>query len=143
MTLKQQYDQGRENNLKARVILPDGSILDEEFKALFVDNEVSTDTATISVYTDLGNKEEIITKKMWLDKIPNVIMLNDIKQKLVDLGYVRYELIDGRGQFSVRGGIVDISITEKTGIRIEFWGDEIDSIRYFNISSQRSTADRS
>ena len=66
-------------------------------------------------------------------------MLEDLKQKLVDLGYVRYELIDGRGQFSVRGGIVDISITEKTGLRIEFWGDDVDSIRYFNIISQRST----
>ena len=65
--------------------------------------------------------------------------LEDIKQKLVDLGYVRCDLIEGRGQFSVRGGIVDISISEKTGLRIEFWGDEIDSIRYFNIISQRST----
>ena len=65
--------------------------------------------------------------------------LEEIKQKLVDLGYVRYDLIDGRGQFSVRGGIVDVSITEKTGLRIEFWGDEVDSIRYFNIVSQRST----
>ena len=63
----------------------------------------------------------------------------NIKQKLIDLGYARYDLIDGRGQFSVRGGIVDISITEKTGVRIEFWGDEIDSIRYFNVISQRST----
>ena len=65
--------------------------------------------------------------------------LEELKQKLVDLGYVRYDLIDGRGQFSVRGGIVDISITEKMGVRIEFWGDEIDSIRYFNVMSQRST----
>ena len=65
--------------------------------------------------------------------------LEDIKQKLVDLGYVRCDLIEGRGQFSVRGGIVDISISEKTGLRIEFWGDEVDSIRYFNIVSQRST----
>ena len=67
------------------------------------------------------------------------INLEDVKQKLIDLGYIRYDLIDGRGQFSVRGGIVDISVTEKTGIRIEFWGDEVDSIRYFNIISQRST----
>ena len=47
-------------------------------------------------------------------KIGEEHKLEDIKQKLVDLGYVRYDLIDGRGQFSVRGGIVDISITEKT-----------------------------
>jgi len=72
-------------------------------------------------------------------KIGEEYKLEDIKQKLVDLGYVRYDLIDGRGQFSVRGGIVDVSITEKTGLRIEFWGDEVDSIRYFNIVSQRST----
>ena len=72
-------------------------------------------------------------------KIGEEHKLEDIKQKLVDLGYVRYDLIDGRGQFSVRGGIVDVSITEKTGLRIEFWGDEVDSIRYFNIVSQRST----
>ena len=72
-------------------------------------------------------------------KIGDQYNLEELKQKLVDLGYVRYDLIDGRGQFSVRGGIVDISITEKIGIRIEFWGDEIDSIRYFNVISQRST----
>jgi len=71
-------------------------------------------------------------------KIGEVHKLEDIKQKLVDLGYVRYDLIEGRGQFSVRGGIVDISINEKLGLRIELWGDEIDSIRYFNVVSQRS-----
>ena len=65
--------------------------------------------------------------------------LETIKQKLVKLGYVRCDLIEGRGQFSVRGGIVDISVNEKEGVRLEFWGDEIDSIRYFNVVSQRST----
>lgn len=84
------------------------------------------------------SKKELYKNTLKL-KIGEEHKLEDIKQKLVDLGYVRYELIDGRGQFSVRGGIVDISISEKTGIRIEFWGDEIDSIRYFNIVSQRST----
>ena len=65
--------------------------------------------------------------------------LETIKQKLVELGYVRCDLIEGRGHFSVRGGIVDISVNEKEGVRLEFWGDEIDSIRYFNVVSQRST----
>ena len=72
-------------------------------------------------------------------KVGDVLNLEEVKKKLVDLGYTRCDLIEGRGQFSVRGGIVDISLTEKEGIRIEFWGDEIDSIRYFNIISQRST----
>ena len=71
-------------------------------------------------------------------KIGDLKNLEEIKQKLVELGYVRYDLIDGRGQFSLRGGILDISLTEELGVRIEFWGDEIDSIRTFSISSQRS-----
>ena len=71
-------------------------------------------------------------------KIGDSFNLDKLKQKLVELGYTRCELIEGRGQFSIRGGIVDISISYKTGIRIEFWGDEIDSIRDFNISTQRS-----
>ena len=66
--------------------------------------------------------------------------IDEIKQKLIDLGYARYELIDARGEFSIRGGIIDISISDTTGVRIELWGDEVDSIRYFNIVSQRSTS---
>ena len=54
------------------------------------------------------------------------------------MGYERKDLIDGRGQFSIRGGIVDISISEKYGVRLEFWGDDIDSIRKFDIISQKS-----
>ncbi len=71
-------------------------------------------------------------------KIGDTYSLEELKTKLVKLGYVRCDLIEGRGQFSIRGGIVDISTNETTGIRIEFWGDEIDSIRSFQITSQRS-----
>ena len=71
-------------------------------------------------------------------KIGDTHNLEEIKQKLVKLGYVRCDLIEGRGQFSVRGGLVDIATNEEAGVRIEFWGDEVDSIRNFNITSQRS-----
>lgn len=71
-------------------------------------------------------------------KIGETYSLEEIKQKLVKLGYARYDLIEGRGQFSIRGGIVDIATNETTGVRIEFWGDEVDSIRNFHITSQRS-----
>lgn len=94
---------------------------------------------TIEAVMQKNISKEALYKNILKFQIGDEYKLEEIKQKLVDLGYVRYELIDGRGQFSVRGGIVDISITEKVGIRIEFWGDEIDSIRYFNIVSQRST----
>ena len=65
--------------------------------------------------------------------------LEEIKERLVKLGFERCELIEGRGQFSIRGDIIDISLSETQGVRIELWGDEVDSIRYFDISSQRST----
>jgi transcription-repair coupling factor (superfamily II helicase) len=71
-------------------------------------------------------------------KVGESYSLDDIKQKLVKLGYVRCDLIEGRGQFSIRGGIVDVATNETTGVRIEFWGDEVDSIRNFNITTQRS-----
>ena len=71
-------------------------------------------------------------------KVGDIYNLEDIKKSLVNMGYSRCELIEGRGQFSVRGGIVDISLDDKIGIRIELWGDEVDSIRNFSISSQRS-----
>lgn len=48
------------------------------------------------------------------------------------------DIVDGKGQFSVRGGILDIGTTKTQGIRIEFWGDEVDSIRSFSITSQRT-----
>ena len=65
--------------------------------------------------------------------------LNNLKKILLLMGYERNDLVEARGQFSIRGGIVDIGLTEKTGIRIEFWGDEVDSIRYFGLASQRTT----
>ena len=83
-------------------------------------------------------EKSVLYKNELKFKIGDSHNLDDIKQKLIDLGYVRCDLIEGRGQFSVRGGILDISINDKIGIRIEFWGDEIDSIRNFSISSQRS-----
>lgn len=83
--------------------------------------------------------KETIYKNILNFKVGEIHKLEEIKQKLIDLGYTRYDLIDGRGEFSIRGGIVDISITNTQGVRIEFWGDEIDSIRLFNIVSQRST----
>ena len=62
----------------------------------------------------------------------------ELKENLVNLGYERADLVEARGQFSLRGDILDIALTDNKGVRIEFWGEEIDSIRYFSISSQRS-----
>ena len=59
------------------------------------------------------------------------------------MGYDREAEIEGPGQFAVRGGIVDIfPLTEELPVRIEFWDDEIDSIRTFDVETQRSVENR-
>ena len=55
------------------------------------------------------------------------------------MGYERMAQVDGMGQFSIRGGIIDIfPLTEEVPLRIELWDDEVDSIRTFDTESQRS-----
>lgn len=62
-----------------------------------------------------------------------------LQERLVKIGYERVVQVESPGQFAVRGGIVDIyPLTVEFPIRIEFWGDEIDSIRSFVIENQRS-----
>jgi len=62
-----------------------------------------------------------------------------LRLSLAELGYEKVAQVDGTGQFSVRGGILDIfPLTEDVPYRIELWGDEIDSIRTFDPESQRS-----
>ena len=82
---------------------------------------------------------EILYKHTLSLKVGNEYKLDTIKEALIKLGYERFDVVEGKGQFSVRGGIVDVAISDKVGIRIEFWGDEIDSIRNFNIYTGRST----
>ena len=72
-------------------------------------------------------------------KVGQSYSIEELKQTFVKLGYERNNLIEGQGQFSIRGGIVDVGLSDKVGVRVEFWGDEVDSIRYFKIDSQRST----
>ena len=83
--------------------------------------------------------KNVLYKNLLKFNIGKTYNLEEIKKTLVSLGYIRCDLIEAKGQFSIRGGILDIAITDKKGVRIEFWGDDVDSIRYFNIASQRST----
>ncbi|MBQ4100170.1 MAG: hypothetical protein IJC83_01340, partial [Oscillospiraceae bacterium] len=66
--------------------------------------------------------------------------LDELRARLIKSGYSHRPQIDGISQFSVRGGILDIySPHEKAPVRIEFWGDDIDSMSYFDIDTQRRT----
>lgn len=62
-----------------------------------------------------------------------------LARSLVEMGYEKTYQVEAPGQFSIRGGILDIfDLTEENPYRIELWGDEVDSIRSFDILSQRS-----
>ncbi len=66
------------------------------------------------------------------------INTREFTKQLVELGYSRYAQVEGRGQFSVRGDIIDIyPVNTVMPIRIELWGDDVDTVSYFDIESQR------
>ncbi len=72
-------------------------------------------------------------------KLGDTIDIHKLVNKLYDLGYTRESVVNKTGEIAVRGFVVDIfPINYKKPIRIEFWGDTVDSIRYFNIDSQMS-----
>ena len=113
------------------------------FDRINVLNAITQNRAKVVVTTIEAAMQKMISKKSLYQnsmkiKLGDTLELEDLKEKLVNLGFERYDLIEGKGQFSVRGGIVDIATNTKDGIRIEFWGDEVDSIRKFSISSQRT-----
>lgn len=65
--------------------------------------------------------------------------INEVVKKLTNMNYVRREMVENKGEFSIRGEIIDIFPTsEDNPVRIDLWGDEIDSIKYFDKDSQRS-----
>ena len=69
----------------------------------------------------------------------STLELSSLQNKLVQMGYERVNLVEGKGQFSIRGGIVDVySPNYSNPLRIELFDDEIDSIRYFDVLSQRT-----
>ncbi|NUK01573.1 transcription-repair coupling factor [Streptomyces lunaelactis] len=65
--------------------------------------------------------------------------LNEIVDSLAAAAYSRVELVEKRGEFAVRGGILDVfPPTEEHPLRVEFWGDDVEEIRYFKVADQRS-----
>ncbi len=80
----------------------------------------------------------------WKEHIIHIDKRSEVNEKelalkLVEMGYEKNYQVEAPGQFSIRGGIVDIfDLTEENPYRIELWGDEVDSIRSFDILSQRS-----
>ena len=110
----------------------------EVFQAL-MERQGTTVVATFDAFMDALPSKEIMEQRMVSVKVGDVIDFEQLKLDMVRLGYDREEQIEGPGQFSVRGGIMDVyPLTEEVPIRIELWGDEVDSIRTFDVESQRS-----
>lgn len=113
------------------------------FKRISVLNQLVKNEKNIIVTTIEAAMQKMITKENLYRnviklKVGDALNLEELKEKLILLGYERYDLIEGKGQFSVRGGIIDIATSATNGVRIEFWGDEIDSIRNFSLATQRT-----
>lgn len=155
------YDERR-----AREIVSDYKLFDREVfyypakDALFYYADIhGNETAKnrLDIIRHIANKDAVTvvtTIEGLMDKIPdishiveNVINLKKDESidtikfsgKLTSLGYEKTFMVEERGQFSVRGGIIDIfPLTEECPYRVELWGDEIYSIRSFDVESQRS-----
>jgi transcription-repair coupling factor (superfamily II helicase) len=99
--------------------------------------------STIIVTLD-GGMDRLLPLQIVKDRVikitsESILKLQEFSASLIHLGYERQAQVETPGDFAVRGGIIDIfPLTEDTPYRIELWGDEIDSIRTFDVSSQRS-----
>ncbi|MBE5954156.1 MAG: transcription-repair coupling factor [Lachnospiraceae bacterium] len=117
----------------------------------------ATVKSRLDIFKDISSGERVTivtTIDGLMDKLPklsqivgNVITISEndrvdlgrLSNQLVSLGYEKTGMVEETGQFSVRGGIIDIfPLTEECPYRIELWGDDVDSIRMFDVESQRS-----
>ena len=98
-----------------------------------------TVVASFDALMDSLLPKEIIAGRTIRVSYDGTLELSAMEKALADLGYERVVQIEGPGQFAVRGGILDVfPLTEELPVRIELWGDEVDSIRTFDVESQRS-----
>ena len=107
-------------------------------------NSIYNKKSKIIVTTIEAASQEIVSKETLYNNVFDLvdnssINLEEIKIKLSQLGYERCDMVESAAEYSIKGGIIDIALSPKKGVRIELWGDEIDSIREFDIETQRST----
>ncbi|MEH7116678.1 transcription-repair coupling factor [Neobacillus vireti] len=122
------------------------SIASPELKAQRIDalNYWSRQSKGVLIVPIAGLKKIVPPKALWQQhqlslKLGEDIQIDKILMTFVKMGYVRAEMVTTPGEFSVRGGIIDIyPLTERDPLRIELFDTEIDSIRYFSLDDQRS-----
>lgn len=101
--------------------------------------ESGTIITTLDAGMEILPALSIYQKSMFSVREGDVVDLEKAGVHLTDMGYIRQSQVEIPGDYSIRGGILDIfPITEDCPYRIELWGDEIDTIRSFDVESQRS-----
>lgn len=119
-----------------------GSALEvERLKAIksILNNESGTVITTMTAGMEFVQPLSAYAAAKRVIREGNTVNLTELNQELIDMGYERREQVSEPGDFSVRGGILDLfSPTEECPCRIELWGDEVDTIRSFDVESQRS-----
>ncbi len=104
-----------------------------------ITGEPVTVVTSFDAFMDSLLPKEVIEERMLHIANDSPLDLDDMVRHLSELGYEREIQIESCGQFAVRGGILDIyPLTEEMPVRIELWGDEVDSIRTFDVETQRS-----
>lgn len=93
----------------------------------------------IKALTEKFPEESFFSKNSFTLKIGESIEQKELLKRLTALGYKRSTMVSDIGEFSIRGDIADIYTLEENPVRIEFWGDEIVDIRFFNNETQKST----
>ncbi len=82
----------------------------------------------------------VLKENTFILKQGDTVEIHTLCERLINAGYTRVEQVEGTGQFALRGGILDLFASNTPyPCRIEFWGDEIDTLSYFELDSQRRT----
>ena len=107
-------------------------------KTLLEQEEVTVITTIDGCMDCIPNIEQLKSQVLHVD-FESTVKTEVLQNRLIRMGYERVYQVESAGQFSIRGGIVDVfPLTDANPYRIELWGDEIDSIRSFDVESQRS-----
>ncbi len=116
-----EYEHSRINTLS--------KLLDGAFELLCLSAEAATQFTMLP---------ENLTKNTTEIKLGQTVEISDFVNLLLSAGYTRCDMVEGIGQFALRGGILDLFAPQNENpVRIEFWGDEVDSISSFDVLTQR------
>ena len=107
-----------------------------------ISGNADTVIASVEAIMKYTVPREVLGSHLVTIDMDSQIGIDGLCRLLNSSGYTRCQTVDGKGQFAVRGGIVDIFIPSYDNpVRIEFWGDDIDSLKLFDIESQRRVDD--